>query len=99
MDDFRHQQDFVLAVEVGGLDGVLESVVPVDAFRVVVDREPVWPADLLVDEDLAPRPVQVRALDLRLVAPVRPEEKAGTKARGETDESSVAENANNHSCL
>lgn len=47
--------------------------------RVVIQSEPVWPAQVGVDQNLSVRSIQVRSLNLCNVTPVRPEEETAER--------------------
>ena len=65
-------QAAVRAVEIDAADGVHFGVDPVEAALQQIQRDPVGPFQMAVDEDLSVRSIHPAALDFRVHAPIRP---------------------------
>lgn len=60
------------AVQVGAVDEAVLGIGPVQFLLAVVQRQPVGPVDLLIDNHGAIRPIHARPLNLWDLAPVSP---------------------------
>ena len=73
----------IATIQIGESDVIQSCVGPVDVVGEIVDRERVWPAEV-VSDDRSPRaPVHSEAPDVGVVAPVRVEDEAAERVNHE----------------